>query len=315
MEFSLVERTPLSIDIDKGVSNLSDREAMGLPSYYESSTIDKEVQEWYGELIDYTPEKLAVIAENEDVEFSKRYAAGNLLNIKGDPRILATEPKMIDIPAWDGMLGLKETDIDTVVSEYEALGILRNWIEKESPQYKVSIESFRIGKYPVTNKEFLEFLVDTKYEEIPNSWKFGQYPHWLSNHPVYTVSEQAAIDYCNWLSEKTGRTFRLPTEAEWEYAAAGKEELEFPWGETFKSDRANTVETGILQTTPVGIFPKGSSPFGCADMAGNVEEYVEDFYGNYGVDESHDPGTPDDAQRRGSQREPRCPRPRRFPRP
>ena len=282
MNLSLVGRTPLSLDTIKGVSNLTDREAMGLPQFYEPSKIDIKSTDWYAKLFELDACELSKIAENPNIVFSKRYAAGNILNLKGDPRINTFSPKMIDIPAWEGKLGLRTEDVKPIVEEYKSLGILSSWIEKETPQYAVKINAFRIAKYPLTNMEFMEFLADTKYSEIPSSWKFGQFPHLLSNHPVYTISDQAAIDFCEWLSQKTGKSYRLPTEAEWEFAASGRELLEFPWGNTFKKDHANTVETGILQSTPVGIFPKGDSPFGCTDMSGNVEEYIEDYYGNYG---------------------------------
>ncbi|WP_245533992.1 formylglycine-generating enzyme family protein [Effusibacillus pohliae] len=98
---------------------------------------------------------------------------------------------------------------------------------------------------------------------------------------MYTISAKTADAYIRWLSRRTGRKFRLPSEYEWEYAAAGPERLEFPWGNEFLDDHANTVESGLLISTPVGIFPKGYSRFGVADMAGNVEEYVADNYGPY----------------------------------
>ena len=73
----------------------------------------------------------------------------------------------------------------------------------------------------------------------------------------------------------------MPTEAEWEYAAAGPSGYEFPWGNEFVADNANTAETGLFQSTPVGIFSRGDSPFGISDMAGNVEEYVAGNYAAY----------------------------------
>jgi formylglycine-generating enzyme required for sulfatase activity len=107
------------------------------------------------------------------------------------------------------------------------------------------------------------------------------YPHHLANHPVWTVPPEAADAYAQWLSQRTGRSFRLPSESEWEYAATGGDSREFPWGDEFRPDLANTIEQGPLSTTPVGIYPLGRSPFGCDDMAGNVEEYVADEYRPY----------------------------------
>ena len=121
----------------------------------------------------------------------------------------------------------------------------------------------------------------TGHNVFPTSWEYGIYKAELANHPVYSIDAKDADLYAQWLSEKTGRKFRLPTEAEWEYAAAGGKGLEFPWGDNFDADHANTVESGIFRTTPVGIFPKGISKFGHLDLAGNVEEYVSDDYHAY----------------------------------
>ena len=108
-----------------------------------------------------------------------------------------------------------------------------------------------------------------------------RYPEERANHPVYTVSAAAAMAYTRWLARRTRRNFRLPTEAEWEFAAAGPQGLEFPWGDNFDADRANTAETGLFTTSAIGVFVDGESPFGVADMTGNVEEYVSDLYAPY----------------------------------
>jgi formylglycine-generating enzyme required for sulfatase activity len=133
----------------------------------------------------------------------------------------------------------------------------------------------------VTNREYRDFLLDSGHEGLPTSWPLGRYPAERGNHPVHTVTADAAAAYAQWLSRKTGRGFRLPDEAEWEHAAGGPDGLEFPWGETFDTERANTVESGLMTTVPVGIYPQGRSPFGLDDMAGNVEEYVAGHYAPY----------------------------------
>jgi toxoflavin biosynthesis protein ToxD len=124
-------------------------------------------------------------------------------------------------------------------------------------------------------------LADTEYSVLPTSWRFGRYPHELANHPVWSVSKAAASMYASWLSQQLGRRFRLPTEAEWEYAASGGHDRKYPWGNEFHPDTANTVETGPLTTTPIGMYPAGRSPFGVDDLSGNVAEHVTDDYGPY----------------------------------
>jgi formylglycine-generating enzyme required for sulfatase activity len=88
--------------------------------------------------------------------------------------------------------------------------------------------------------------------------------------------------YCTWLSKMTGKAITLPSEAQWEKAAHGREDQrEFPWGEEWKEGYCNTDELGLNDTTPVGIFPEGASPYGCLDMAGNVWEWTISLYGPY----------------------------------
>jgi formylglycine-generating enzyme required for sulfatase activity len=188
---------------------------------------------------------------------------------------------MITIPGGTFRQGLEIGDVDEIVARWASFGVKREWILKECPSHLVTLPSFRIAKYPVTNIDYLQFVEDQSPSELPTSWRFGIYPAEHSNHPVYTVSAQAADAYTAWLRAKTGRQFRLPREAEWEYAAGGAASLEYPWGAQFDPRRANTVEAGPLRTTPVGIYPDGASPFGVVDMAGNVEECVAEFYAPY----------------------------------
>ncbi|WP_431224298.1 formylglycine-generating enzyme family protein [Serratia sp. L9] len=227
-------------------------------------------------------EALIDIISNGASPFSRRYAAGNLLALKGDPRIRVYDPEMIVIPGAEVTLGLDESAVAGVTDAFRQYGVLEEWIAKECPAHTVTLESFALGKYCVTNREYYFFLDDTGYEELPTSWPFGEYPRQRSNYPVYSVTHTAASAYAAWLSRKTGRVFHLPSEAQWEYAAAGNEGREYPWGEWFEMDRCNSVESGIIDATPVGLFPLGVGPFGHLDMAGNVEEYTKDSYQPYG---------------------------------
>jgi formylglycine-generating enzyme required for sulfatase activity len=95
---------------------------------------------------------------------------------------------------------------------------------------------------------------------------------------VVNVSWHDAVAYCQWLSEATGKECQLPTEAEWEKAAGWDEEQgvkwTYPWGNQFDASLCSTAESGIGDTTPVGVYPGGASPYGVMDMAGNVWEWT-----------------------------------------
>ncbi|WP_432755086.1 formylglycine-generating enzyme family protein [Pseudomonas sp. WMBT8] len=229
-----------------------------------------------------TPEAAALLRSfEESTDLSRRLQLGTELAIKGDPRIIAGAlNNLVSIPAGEAHIGIDESKIDAVVREYADVGVIRDWILKEVPRHTVSLAGFNISKYPVTNLEYLAFLRDCPNAEVPTSWPLRAFPLHYANHPVYSVSAGAADAFCAWLSARTGRTVRLPDEAQWEYAA-GAGRFEYPWGNEARTENANTAELGLLSTTPVGVFPQGASPFGLMDMGGNVEEYTSNDYDAY----------------------------------
>lgn len=91
-------------------------------------------------------------------------------------------------------------------------------------------------------------------------------------HPVIGITSKDAKAYCKWLSHKTGHTYRLPTQWEWEWTAAGPQGWKYPWGDQFDKDRCNTKEANVEGTTPVGSYLAGNSLCGASDMIGNVWE-------------------------------------------
>ncbi|RTL13151.1 MAG: formylglycine-generating enzyme family protein [Neisseriaceae bacterium] len=262
------------------INKLSSREAMGLSNTFSLSKKDN-LSSLFEALRGYERIKLLDIVENVSYDILHRYVAGRLLAISGDSRISTLNPMMMDIPESEVRIGINESHIDHVMKCFPDIGLKREWILKETPSFSIEINAFRCSKYLVTNQDFRVFLDDTKYEELPSSWEFGIYPEYKSNSPVYSVSFSAASEYVKWLSLKTNRKFRLLTEYEWEYMASGPVNKEFPWGNTLLYNNANTLESGFLTSTPVGIFTEGNSPFGICDVAGNVEEYVSCDYKPY----------------------------------
>jgi len=146
----------------------------------------------------------------------------------------------------------------------------------------------------VTNAQYRSFCVDTG-KGPPRLWPAGQIPEGKENHPVVGVSWRDAEAFCTWLSGRLaeeGGTVRLPTEAEWEFAARGPEGRAYPWGDDQPTaDHANFGRT-VGDTTPVGSYPKGATPGGGHDLAGNVWEWCGDWYGPYAEAHEQDPGGP-----------------------
>ena len=130
------------------------------------------------------------------------------------------------------------------------------------PIHEVTLSPFWIGQYEVTNAQIEKYKKRPRPVESPGD-----------NQPVTRVTWEEADGFCKWLSRKEGRVYRLPTEAEWEYAArGGLVQKDYPWG---NEDWKGRATFGVLETTPVGSHaPNG---FGLYDMLGNVNEYVSDW--------------------------------------
>jgi formylglycine-generating enzyme required for sulfatase activity len=127
--------------------------------------------------------------------------------------------------------------------------------------------------FPVTNTEYRRFVDATGYPR-PLNWYSGTFAVGKEAHPVTSVNWSDATAYAKWAGK------RLPTEEEWEKAARGTDGRKYPWGDEWDDKRANTCESRILDTTPVGKYsPQGDSPYGVADMAGNVWEWVQGTLG------------------------------------
>jgi formylglycine-generating enzyme len=168
--------------------------------------------------------------------------------------------------------------------------------DDEKPQHTVDIgHNFWIGKYPVTNTQFAEFVKARSYlttaetNKSDFTWQNprGKQSNWevKENHPVVCVSWDDANAYCQWINKVdteelgTNLAFRLPTEAEWEKAARGEYGNEWPWGNDNPVKTLCNIEGWEGDTTPVGKYsPRGDSPYGAADMSGNVWEWCADWY-------------------------------------
>lgn len=204
-----------------------------------------------GKLWQETIDALKRLTEDEKSSIRVRIDAGDVLGELGDPRL--GDDVMQKIPAGEFMMGDKK------------------------PFRKVFIDTFYIDKYPVTNGQFEHFVESTGYKTEPEkrekgtTWRTYAGPR-RRNRPVVMVSYNDACAYARWAGK------RLPTEEEWEKSARGTDGRIYPWGDEFNKERCNILESEIGDTTPVGIFPSGASPYGVMDMAGNVWEWTDNWY-------------------------------------
>jgi len=213
---------------------------------------------------------------------------------------LLFEPETILIPGGIFQMGSNDGDSD------------------EKPIHTVTLDSFFIGKYEVTNAQFCQFLNEkgnqsqggTEWIKFDGTWNSEKcriiqngnqfsVASGFDNYPIIFISWDAAVAYCQWLSDKTGKTYRLPTEAEWEFAAGnGTSHTKYSWGDSDPSlskggnvadealkknfpkwDIFSGYNDGFVFNAPVGSF--AANDFGLYDMTGNVWEWCSDWYGEY----------------------------------
>ncbi|HEY9153065.1 MAG TPA: SUMF1/EgtB/PvdO family nonheme iron enzyme, partial [Anaerolineales bacterium] len=190
-----------------------------------------------------------------------------------EPQRALFEPQMIRIPAGKFLMGSTKEQAQRAIKD----GADKAWVDWEQPQHTVELSEYFIGKYPITNQQYQAYVKESG--KSPLGWDGDQYPQGKDAHPVVNISWEDAAEYCKWLSDKTKKTYRLPTEAEWEKAARGEDGRIWSWGNEFSEKNANTAEAKIDDTSPVGQFsPQGDSPYGCADMIGDVWEWCNDWF-------------------------------------
>ena len=148
----------------------------------------------------------------------------------------------------------------------------------EKPMQEIYLDAFYVDKFEVSVEAYNKYRKAAKYVEpsvpfFPGDSEVMKVP----SHAVVGVSWHDAVNYCTWAGK------RLLTEAEWEKAARGTHGLEFPWGNKVLPKRANFAGTGdgYPYMAPVGKYPMGRSVYGVYDMAGNVSEWVDDFYDQF----------------------------------
>ncbi|MCF6157314.1 MAG: formylglycine-generating enzyme family protein [wastewater metagenome] len=192
---------------------------------------------------------------------------------------------MVLIPEGPFLMGSTKHDIDKLLELDQNIETDR--LYNEFPQREISLNAYLIDKHPVTNAQFKRFIESGGYREkafwSDTGWKYiienppgdsdlDAISQGEQDCPVVNISWYEAEAFANWAGK------RLPTEAEWEKAARGSDGRMYPWGNDFDKARLNCAELKIEKPTPVTKFPQGQSVYGCFDMAGNVWEWVADWY-------------------------------------
>lgn len=216
------------------------------------------------------------------------------VRIEGDELILTLTPgvelSFVRVPAGVFTMGSDESkDPDA--------------FDNESPQHKVHLDEYWIGMYPVTNRQY-QACVESIGREAPVHWDNGEIPLNKGDHPVMNVSWYDARAFCKEVSQLSGEHIRLPSEAEWEKAARSTDGRIYPWGDQEPDAGLCNFNSNINDTTQAGRYsPEGDSPYGCADMAGNVWEWTSSLYKDYPYragDGREDPVTEGERVLRGS---------------
>jgi DNA helicase-2/ATP-dependent DNA helicase PcrA len=216
--------------------------------------------------------ELKRLSEKDD-DPAVRGAAAGALNEKptSNPDVLTiTSPihlELVCVPAGEFLMG----------SDPEKDGFANRM---EWPQHKFTLPDFYIGKYPVTIAQYTAFARATGQR-----WSPSEFSSIRRDYPAVNVSWYSALAFCEWLAQVSGKNVQLPSEAQWEKAARSTDGQIYPWGNETPTAEICNFDSNVGSTTPVGRYsPVGDSPYGCADMAGNIWEWTRSLYESYPYD-------------------------------
>jgi formylglycine-generating enzyme required for sulfatase activity/regulator of sirC expression with transglutaminase-like and TPR domain len=301
---------------NKSSENLKTLAMMNLGFYSLLQKQYPNAKDWYRKVLAANPPQIAesLIADIQSVAYSQRadlkFFSGwiyseskqnekardflqSYLNLEANGEFAAEAKSLLQAFTIKDAVFFKRTsnnptppEMVHIASGFFKMG-LNNKLEDESPEHRVFLDGYYIDKYEVSAKDFSLFLntknnvkkyyLDNKFGTLVYTGKFQPRPG-LENYPINNISWQAANDYCKWKGK------RLPSEAEWEKAARGENSTIFPWGnqppspELARFHQTWTQETKHQVLVPVNALEAGKSPYGLYNMAGNVKEWVDDWY-------------------------------------
>ncbi|KAF0107918.1 MAG: WD40 repeat-containing protein [Anaerolineaceae bacterium] len=190
------------------------------------------------------------------------------------------ETAWVDVPAGEFTMGVDaQQGYQMCVKEYGEANCDLAWFQDEEPIHSVTLDAYQIARYEVTNKQYARCVRNGacegggyEYQDAAGNILNRLNDAAFADHPVVSVSWYQAQTYCEWIGA------RLPTEAEWEKAARGTDGRTYPWGNGDPNSSLLNYNYNVGDTTAVGSYPSGASPYGAYDMAGNVWEWVADWY-------------------------------------
>lgn len=242
---------------------------------------------WKAEISTSSPKRPETLKEYQSVDSM----------ILDSRKIFNTTIEFIHIPAGKFIMGSKD---DNSIA-----------FDDEFPQHTLELPEYWMARYPVTNQQFATFVQNTSYRTTAQEngvgyafdgkrWVDLKGVNWMNprgsknniedrqDNPVVMISWYDAMAYCRWLSEllqielPRGLVLRLPSEAQWEKAARGEHGNEWPWGNKWDATCCNSRDNGSMDTKPIGQYsPRGDSPYGVADMVGNIWEWTLSQFDKY----------------------------------
>ena len=216
------------------------------------------------------------------------------------PLSLAADAMMIAVPSGQYVAGSTPEERAAAYDDFTATAgkdtaRAHKWFDAEAERHVAKLPAFRIDLMPVTQAQYAEIVVaglapapaideaawkaegftqDYATQVARFVWRDGRPPSGREDHPVVLVTWTEADRYCKWRGEQRGERRRLPTADEYEKATRGDGGLAYPWGNDYEPERLNSGVQGPGDTTPVGQYVKGASPYGVLELVGNVFEWT-----------------------------------------